>query len=138
MALTSKPSDGEIRHYRCDCCRLPVDRVWNWVHRDGVGRAMYFANCYHHVPRKVVLDVVLGTWTQYDHPDHVTFGCRVDLLDGRPVPTLVDPLYGRSGAPVDGQVISAQAALTHPLLPEFWEFVDFILLTDPTVHPHLR
>jgi len=54
-----------------------------------------------------------------------------------PGATLVDPIYGFSGAPINGRVLSREVALTHPLLPEFWEVVDFVLFNDPTVHPHL-
>ncbi|MFI6101106.1 hypothetical protein ACIA8G_36645 [Lentzea sp. NPDC051213] len=130
MTLSMDMRDHEVRHYRCECCQEPIDRVWNWVHRDAVGRAMYFANRYHHTPREVVIDVVLGTWTRYDHPDHITFGCRVDSDGGR---ALVDPLGGRSGAPVNGQVIAAEGARSHPLVAEFWEVVEFVLTHDPYV-----
>ena len=75
---------------------------------------MYFANCYHHSgkPHEVVMDVILGTWTRIDHPDHITFGCRFDVVDGRTVATLVEPVFGRSGAPIDGRLISKAEAPT--------------------------
>ena len=99
---------------------------------------MYFANCYHHSgkPHEVVMDVILGTWTRIDHPDHITFGCRFDVVDGRTVATLVEPVFGRSGAPIDGRLISKAEAPTHPRLAEFRSVADFALVNDPTVHPH--
>lgn len=135
MALTLKPADQEIRHYRCECCQEPVERVWNHVYRSGVARAMYFANCYHHTdqPREVLIDVIFGTWTQLDHPDHVTLGCRI--LDGHPA--LVDPVFGHSGAPINGRLVSAAEAPTHPLLGEFWEVVSFIVDNDETLSVYL-
>ena len=131
----------EIRHYTCDCCQAPIERVWNFIYRDDIPRAVYFANCYHHArqPHDVWMDVVIGTWGESDATDHVTFGCRVGPVVDSPAPaaTLVDPLHGQGGAPLNGQVLSRAAALTHQQLPEFWEVVDFVLMNDPTVHPHL-
>jgi hypothetical protein len=141
VALTSNLEEREIRHYTCDCCRAPIERVWNYVYRDDVPRAVYFANCYHHTdqPHDVWMDIIIGTWGQNGAPDHVTFGCRVGPVVDSPQPgaTLVDPLYGQSGAPIHGRVLSREAALGHPQLAEFWEVVDFVLMNDPTVHPHL-
>jgi hypothetical protein len=135
VALTLKPTDQELRNYRCDCCQEPVERAWNHVYRDGTARAMYFANCYHHTgrPREVLLDVVFGTWTRLDHPDHVTLGCRI--VDGQAV--LVDPVFGHAGAPLNGRLVSAVEAPTHPLLDEFWEVAAFVLDNDQTLSAHV-
>jgi hypothetical protein len=135
VALTLKPTAQEIRHYRCDCCREPVERVWNHVYRDGTARAMYFANCYRHTdrPREVIADVIFGTWTRLDHPDHVTLGCRV--VNGRAGP--VDPVFGHAGAPIHGRLVTAAEAPTHPLLGEFWEVVSFVLDNDQTLSAYL-
>jgi hypothetical protein len=62
--------------------------VWNWVRRDGVVQAVYFASCYHHTdqPQGAWLDVILGTWGNETTSDHVTFGCRVGPVENSPEP----------------------------------------------------
>jgi hypothetical protein len=62
--------------------------VWNWVRRDGVVQAVYFASCYHHTdqPHGAWLDVILGTWGNETTSDHVTFGCRVGPVENSPEP----------------------------------------------------
>lgn len=137
-----KLDDREIRHYRCDCCQAPVERIWNHVHRDDTAIAMYFANCYHHTgsPTEVIIDVVLGTWTRLDHPDHVTFAGRLrepDQSSLHPHVQLVPPVYGRSGAPLNGRVLQPEEARAHPRLGEFLEVTEFVALHDPTITRHL-
>ena len=132
--------DRQFRQFRCGCCEAPIERVWNFVHRSDVPRAVYFANCYHHAhqPHDAFFDVVIGTWGQEGVVDRVTFGCRVGpVQDGSIAATLVDALQGQDVSPLHGRVLTRGEGLAHPLLAEFWEIVDFVLEHDPTVRPHL-
>lgn len=89
-------------------------------------------------PHDAYFDVIIGSWGANDNAGHVTFGCRVGPVeDGSIGATLIDPVFGQSGAPIHGRVISRAEGLTHPMLAEFWEIIDFVLVNDPTVHPHL-
>ncbi|MFS8102023.1 hypothetical protein LFM09_33335 [Lentzea alba] len=140
MALTMNEAGREIRQYRCECCQEPVERIWNHVLRDGTAIAMFFANCYHHSRSEVVVDVVLGTWDRLDHPDHVTFAAKlreVDQSSLHPAFQLVPPVYGRSGAPLNGRVLQPDEARTHLRFAEFVEVLEFVVLHDPTVNQHL-
>ena len=42
-----------------------------------------------------------------------------------------------SDRPLWGKKLSRDEALAHPWLPDFWEVVDFVLLTDPDVRRHI-
>jgi hypothetical protein len=141
MALTANLDQREIRNYTCDCCRAPVERVWNYVYRDDVPHAVYFANSYHHrdQPHETWIDVILGTWGEGAVDDHVTFGCRVGPVVDSPAPaaTLVQACLDGSSGRLHGAVLSREEGLAHPRLPEFWEVVDFVLANDPTVHQHV-
>jgi hypothetical protein len=37
-----------------------------------------------------------------------------------------------------GRELDRDQALQHPLLSEFWQVIDFILIEDPTVHEHVH
>jgi hypothetical protein len=144
MTLTVDPAKRQQREYECSCCNAAIERTWNFIDRDGEPWAVYFANCYHHrdQPHDTWIDVIMGTWGDDDVDgvnDHVTFGCRVGPVADSvfPAATLVDALQGFTSTPVHGMVLSREQGLAHPLLPQFWEIVDFVLENDPTVHAHL-
>ena len=40
--------------------------------------------------------------------------------------------------PLYGERLDREQALKHPWLGEFWEVVDLVLLSDPTVRPYLQ
>ncbi|WP_053719359.1 hypothetical protein [Saccharothrix sp. NRRL B-16348] len=141
MTLTTDADLRQATRYECGCCREPIERSWNFVDRAGDRHAAYFANCYHHrdQPHDVWIDVILGTWDTASAEDHVTFGCRVGPVEGsdQPAATLVRACMDGSGGEVHGLLLSREAGLAHPRLPEFWQVVDFVLVNDPGVHAHL-
>ncbi len=136
-----EPDERQTRQYACGCCDAPIERSWNFVHRDGNAHAVYFANSYHHRdhPHETWIDVILGTWGTGSTEDHVTFGCRVGPVEGSPQPaaTLVQACMDGSGSDIHGVQLSREDGLTHPRLPEFWQVVDFVLANDPDVNRHL-
>jgi hypothetical protein len=115
--------------------------MWNWVRRDGVVHAVYFANCYQHAnqPHEAWIDVILGTWGAEAAEDHVTFGCRVGPVQNSPEPaaTLVQACLDGGSSPIHGAVLSRDEGLAYPRLPEFREIVDFVLANDQTVNSHI-
>ena len=141
MSLAMDLGERQARHYECQCCDAPIDRVWNFVHQDDVAYAVYYANCYHHrdQPHEVWIDVILGSWGEGYFDDHVTFGCRVGPVVNSPQPaaTLVEACADGSASTIHGMVLSREAGLAHPRLKEFWDVVDFVLANDPTVNVHL-
>jgi hypothetical protein len=85
------------------------------------------------------MDCILGAWIEDDVSDHVTFGCRVGAVADQvePAASLVQAAVPFSDGPLWGRKLSRDEALAHPWLPEFWEVVDFVLLTDPDVRRHV-
>lgn len=141
VTLTMDLAERREREYECSCCNAAIQRMWNFVQRDGSPYAVYFANCYHHIdqPHDTWIDVILGTWGRNNVDDHVTFGCRVGPVVNSPHPaaTLVQACSDGAQGEIHGQILSRERALAHPWLPRFWEVVDFVLENDPTVRPHL-
>jgi hypothetical protein len=124
------------RQFPCQCCDSTVDRTWAQLNRDGVVRAIFYASCYHHTAGgEIYFDVIIGTWGTGDVSDHVTFGCRWGALEGHTVPMCSLTAGGGvfDDGPIWGTKLDRAAALEHPLLPEFWEMVDFLLESDPVV-----
>jgi hypothetical protein len=100
--------------------------------------AAFFAACHaHDDDREVLIDVILGWAT--DTEDTVTFGCRVGPVDGHegPAATLVDAAASYSADPEWGRKLSRSAALDVHRLQSFWDVVDFVLVHDPTIRPHI-
>ena len=51
--------------------------------------------------------------------------------------TAVPAAAAYSQSPFWGIKLSRDEALAHPRIDEFWEIVDYVLLTDPVVHAHV-
>jgi hypothetical protein len=125
--------------HACDCCGNASRRTWAMVNRDDQPYAVFFAACYDHGHvRETWIDVVFGTWGQGVHDDHVTFGCRFGPVAGSdyPAATAVDAAEVAPDDALFGQKLTRAQALSHPRVKEFWEVVDFVVLSDPLVHPH--
>lgn len=139
MVLTFS-GERHQRQFPCQCCDSVVDRTWSQLSRDGVARAVFYASCYHHAAGgEVYFDVIIGTWGTGDFSDHVTFGCRRGAVQGYDQPmcslTTGGGVFGDS--PIWGTKLDRPAALQHPLLPEFWEMIDYLCLNDPVVAPFI-
>jgi hypothetical protein len=108
---------------------------------NGVTRAVFYASCYHHAAGgEVFFDGIIGTWGAGDLGDHVTFGCRWGAVEGydQPMCSLTTGGGVFDDAPLFGTKLDRPAALKSPLLPEFWDMVDFLLLNDPIVVPFVN
>jgi hypothetical protein len=130
------PQPAEER--RCDQCGRSYLLVRAFITRDGGAYAIVFAACHVH-EGEAWIDVILGTFSSDDAPDHVTFGARVGPVAGQadPAATAVPAAAGYSQSPFWGIKLSRDEALAHPRIDEFWEIVDYVLLTDPVVHAHV-
>ncbi|GAB3845648.1 hypothetical protein ACFPIJ_38510 [Dactylosporangium cerinum] len=133
--------ERQVRQFPCQCCESTVDRTWSRLNRDGVARAVFYASCYHHAEGgEVYFDIVIGTWDTEDLSDHVTFGCRWGAIEGHDQPMCSLTTGGEvlGDNPLFGTKLDRPAALQSPLLPEFWDMVDFLLLNDPVVAPFVN
>ena len=132
------PQPAEER--RCDHCGRSYLLVRAFITRDGDAYAIVFAACHvHDGEREAWIDVILGTFSSDDASDHVTFGARVGPVAGQadPAATAVPAGVAYSQSPFWGIKLSRDEALAHPRIDEFWEIVDYVLLTDPAVHAHV-
>ena len=133
--------ERHVRQFPCQCCDSTVDRTWAQLSNDGVDRAVFYASCYHHaVGGEVYFDIVIGTWGTGDFTDHVTFGCRWGAIEGhdQPMCSLTTGGGVLGDNPLFGTKLDHDAALASPLLPEFWEMIDYLLLNDPVVAPFIN
>jgi hypothetical protein len=117
LAFDPERTVGEHECAACGSCRI----VQGQVRSSGRPHAVYLAACHEDAGvREVLLDVILGWAT--DDQDRVTFGCRVG-------PGADGPAWGRR--------LDQEEALDDPRLPDFWAVVDYVLVHDPTVRPHV-
>lgn len=133
--------ERQVRRFPCQCCNSTVDRTRAQLSEGGVARAEFYASCYHHTAgAEVYFDVTIGTWGTGDFSDHVTFGCRWGALEGhnQPMCSLTTGGGVFDEGPIWGTKLDRPAALAHPLLPEFWDMVDYLLLNDPVVAPFVN
>jgi hypothetical protein len=101
--------------------------------------AVFIAGCHHHAgTRDVLIDVILG-WARDGDDDRVTIGCRVGPVVGEdgPVATVVDAATSYGDDPEWGRKLTRSQALADHRLAEFWDAVDFVLVHDPTIRPHV-
>jgi hypothetical protein len=132
-------AERSVDQQDCADCAGPCRLVHGYLNRFGTEHAAFFAACHHHDGvSEVLIDVILGWATEGDQ-DRVTFGCRVGTVadhDG-PVATLVDAAAAYADDPEWGRKLSRAEAQTDPRLQDFWAAVDFVLVHDPTVRPHV-
>jgi hypothetical protein len=126
----------EVRRQECQTCGREYEQVTAFVYRDGDAYSIYHAQCHSHGDNtEVWLDIVVGSWAEPDFPDHASFSCRV----GEAGAGVVDALAVVEGrAPHFGQKLSRAEALAHERLPDVWELVDWIVVTDPTVSRYMH
>lgn len=126
-----------VHEQQCGRCHGPYRLVSGRLTWSGAPHAVYFAGCHQHGgAREVLIDVILD-WAS--GTDRVTIGCRVGPEPGRagPIVTLVSGAAGFGDDPQWGRKLSADEALADHRLPEFWAAVDYVLIHDPTVRPHV-
>jgi hypothetical protein len=122
----------------CAACPGPSHLVRGYLTWFGTPHAAFFASCHDHQgERDVLIDVILGWSTETD--DRVTFGCRVGPVAGHdgPAATLVDGAASYAADPEWGRKLSRADALDDHRLQSFWDAVDFVLVHDPTIRPHI-
>ncbi|HEX3590749.1 MAG TPA: hypothetical protein VHV74_14050 [Pseudonocardiaceae bacterium] len=132
LAFDPERTVGEHECAACGSCRI----VQGQVRSSGRPHAVYLAACHEDAGvREVLLDVILGWAT--DDQDRVTFGCRVGPGADGPAATLADAAAGYDDDPEWGRRLDQEEALDDPRLPDFWAVVDYVLVHDPTVRPHV-
>jgi hypothetical protein len=136
--LSAEP-DRNVKVAECAECGRSYRRLTLFLHRDGDAHAVCHVALHDHDGREAWFDAIFGSWDEDDDSDRVTFGCRVGTVVGQtePAATLVQAAIPFGDSPVWGRKLSRDEALVHPWLPDFWEAVDFVLLTDPDVRLHV-
>ena len=138
MGLAIEP-DRKVSEFECPDCGGSVQRVTGFVLRDQDAYAVYYASCYHHDGHEAWFDVIFSsTWAE-GVDDRETFGCRVGPIEGQTTPGASLTTGGSAfrDAEIFGRKLTREDAISHPRLPEFWEVVDHILVTDPLVRDHV-
>lgn len=123
----------------CTDCHGPYRLVQGQLTRHDTPYAVYYAGCHEHESvREVLIDVILG-WAGPNAADRVTFGCRVGPVPGEegPVATLTTAAAAFDDDPAWGRKLTEADASADFRLPEFWDAVDFVLIHDPMVRPHV-
>lgn len=129
-----------IQEQDCGGCGRHYPLVKAFVARGDDAVAIAFTALHtHEGVHEAWIDAILGTFGDDRAGDHVTFGCRVGPFAGRddPAASLVQAAQPYGDAPIWGQKLSRDQALSHPRLAEFWEVVDYVLVADPVVHHHV-
>ena len=132
--------DGDplVDRRRCPDCGNEHESVTGFVLKDGSAHAVYYADWHPHA-KEAYVDVVLGSWEEPDYPGQVTFGCRLGHVDEQspPAASLVTGGANRSDDALFGTKLDREAALAHPMLSEFWEVIDWLVVNDPTLHENV-
>lgn len=127
-----------IQASSCDACGTDHKIVKQFVLDNGNAHAVLFVALHGHGANEAWIDAIFGSFDG-EYADHLTFGCRVGPVDGQaePAATLVEAAIPYSDAPIFGEKLSRDQALTHPWLSAFWRVVDFVLVHDQDVHSHV-
>jgi hypothetical protein len=136
LAFDPERSVDELECVRCAASYRVVRGQLTWF---GAPHAVFIAGCHNHDgTRDVLIDVILG-WARDGDDDRVTIGCRVGPVDGQegPIATVVDAAVSYGDDPEWGRRLTRSQALADQRLVEFWDAVDFVLVHDPTIRPHV-
>lgn len=124
----------------CRGCGRHYPLVKSFVVREQSAVAITFAALHaHEGVREAWIDGVLGSFADEGANDRVTFGCRVGPVEGQedPAASLVQAAEPYGDTSFWGRKLTRDEALVHPRLSDFWEVVDFVLVSDPVVHHHV-
>lgn len=136
FALDGAP---RVEAVACGDCGGAHDAVTGFVLRDGQPHAVYFAWWYPH-PGEAYVDVALGSSGVHDASDDaVMFGCRIGhgASQSAPAASLVEAGTRLAADPRWGPRLDRGAARRHPRLGDFWDVVDWLVVSDPTLHEHV-
>jgi len=120
----------------CSCCGRKSPSVVGWVYRDGDAYAAYYAGWTEgHVDGNVSLIIGIGPWDDAHTPaDRRSFGLECWEADGEIRFGIAEPSESRYGdARVLGTMLSRDAALGDPDLPEVFHVAEHIAQDDPRV-----
>lgn len=112
-----------------------------FIMKDGWAHAIAKSNLHHHDGEpETWIDVIFGSFSEEASKDsRLTFGCRLGQFGeaGTPAASLVDAAAPYGDSPVWGHKLSREEALTHELLPELWDLIDWLMLEEPIIHHHM-
>jgi hypothetical protein len=120
-----------VRPERCTGCGAAYDHVTGFVVDDEGAHSVYFAACHGHPEHSASIDVVLGTWTEENAEDHVTFSCLLRATGAVAVDAPV--AVNRDDSLLMGDQLTRDAALRHELLGSFWQVVDLLAEFDESI-----
>ena len=126
------PCDG------CDGCDGEGVQSRALVNRDGRLFARYWLAWYP-AENEAWLDAALGPAGLPDHPERVTFGCRIGAIRGQEAPacSLVEAASVRGDHAFFGRKLNPDDARRHPWIADFWALTDWIIVNDPVAHDKL-
>ena len=130
----------DIREQDCSCCAATFIVTDHFILMDGHTHAIAKTALHHHDgDHEAWIDVIFGPFGDDAAEGRVTFGCRVGPIAGakEPAATVVDAAQPYPDSPVWGHKFSREEALQQDSLAQFWDVVDWLLSTDPTVHRHV-
>lgn len=137
--LTIKPS-CHMRRFKCDHCGEDLITVWGLVDKDGCAHAVYYASMVRaHPEPEAELTVSIGDWSELKPKRKAwTFMQVRPQNDGWTVRVgdAAQPLHVRKD--ILGKLLHRKQALESPLLPEFFEVADAVVINDPAVSSFLR
>lgn len=130
----------DIREQDCSCCGATFIVTDHFILMDGHTHAIAKTALHDHDgDHEAWIDVIFGPFGDNSAEGRVTFGCRVGPIAGatEPAATVVDAAQPYPDSPVWGHKFSREEALQQDSLAQFWDVVDWLLSTDPTVHRHV-
>jgi hypothetical protein len=124
----------------CSTCGATFLLIRHFILKDNNAYAMVKSELHMHDGKpEAWINAAFGSFIEDEYYDHVTFGSRVGLFteDGELAASLVDAALTSSKSAEWGLLLTREQALEHHSLSAFWEVVDWLILEDPQVHPHL-
>jgi hypothetical protein len=131
--------DASVERKKCSDCGAEYLLVKSFVLDAEGPAAIAFAALHHHGVAEAWMDVIFGCFEGDVTDDRYTFGCRVGPVDGSPEPaaTAVNAAVPYEDSATFGHKLARDEALAHPRVRDFWDVVDYLLVTDPTINHHV-
>jgi len=129
-----------LTRFKCDHCGEDSITVWGFVSKAGRAHGVYYANMVEgHPDLEVRMTVSLGDWAVEASKDRTWV-----FMEVRPQGESWAVRVGDStqsfyhGKEILGRPMDREEALKSPLLPEFFETADFVVMNDAAVNSFLR
>jgi hypothetical protein len=141
MSILSLELGEQIADIGCSCCGGRHKSAYGFIYKDGDAYSLYYATLHTgHQEPSVGLTLSVGNWSDHNAlEERQWIFLRVWPSEEEFKMEVLEPqLSQHYDSQSLGRALTREVALASPLLQEFFEVADYIIMNDPAVNSYLE